>query len=263
MAAWQSAPNYGTDWRRYFSNWQHFDNVTDEFTPAAIRKVYLKRSLKLHPDKNPGDQAAATAAFKRLGRYKDLANRELAGPAAGAGAPQPPRPQPPRGASFSSQEDMAFAMFASKRYIYLLMNPKLNAAEKIAALRSKRFGVVYAGEDPQDGPRYTTTFIRGRVIVFIRFSRTKFLFRVILPGVGAANIDHRGKVSSSMFGRDRRAINSLVNAMLDSYASNKLKWGTASRPYSPRPAPPKRNDGPAAPGRKAPARSRWWRRAWW
>ena len=53
----------------------HYDvlGVPRDADPAAVRKAYLRASLRSHPDKNPGREAAAQAEFVRVGQaYRAL-----------------------------------------------------------------------------------------------------------------------------------------------------------------------------------------------
>lgn len=89
---WKTAPNYGSNWKRYFTNATHFTNVAANISEAGITAAYRRRALKLHPNKNPGNTVAATEAFKLLQKYFNLAKRNGFRP-----APQPqarPTPQP-------------------------------------------------------------------------------------------------------------------------------------------------------------------------
>jgi DnaJ-class molecular chaperone len=63
------AKNYGRNWQAYFTNATRFVDVAASVSEEDIKRAYKKRSLKLHPDKNPPEnREMATAAFKQLGK---------------------------------------------------------------------------------------------------------------------------------------------------------------------------------------------------
>lgn len=237
---WKSAPNYGTDWRRYFGNRQHFTNATDEFTSQAIQRVYRRRALRLHPDKNPSDRESATAAFKRLGYYKELANRELARPA----APDAAKP-------LMTRRDLALLRGSTSFYIHLLLNRRMSMSQKVG-LASRLFDLHSFDTNVNRNPAYHGLATRRAYQVYIRFSKTRFLWRIIVPRAGAVTIDATGKAvarPTSDTPAARKLLDDIRNMMLDSYAASKLRIGIANRnvPYAPR----------AAPARKLPKTFRW------
>lgn len=69
------AKNYGSNWSAYFKNAQYFDNVATSLSADEITRVYRRRSLKVHPDKNPQNAELASAAFTQLSKYYNLAKR--------------------------------------------------------------------------------------------------------------------------------------------------------------------------------------------
>lgn len=98
--------NFGNNWRAYFRS-REFGNegVGDDMSEAAVKRIYKKRALFLHPNKLPFntekknfDAAKAEVLFRHLGDHYAKAQSFFRFQQGSRRSPSPPRrsPSPPR-----------------------------------------------------------------------------------------------------------------------------------------------------------------------
>lgn len=226
---WRSAPEYGSDWRRYFSNSRFFEDVTDNYTADAIARVYRKRALKYHPDKNPNGAANAERAFKQLGKYKNLANREF------ARASPPSTAASAAAAAAASVASLAPLARAAALAVEAMLTPGLSPEQRMDRL--KKEGFVFPLNDPRKG-RWASS---NRIFILSFGTSGILLSWWKAPTIVTMSLSFKGTIQitggSTPGDTHTRAV---METLLDAYAAAKAripKMQARPPPQQPRPPP--------------------------